>query len=62
MEPSEVTSLCHKVMTKALAAINDHYEAETLATPNQLKEQIDRVLVLSGLEPTFGKFTEVSNV
>ena len=62
VEPSDVTSLCYKVMANALVAINGSYNAETLATPNQLKEQIDIVLVSNGMDPAFGSITEVANV
>lgn len=61
VEPSSVLSLRHQVLAHALSALNGHFKSEVLATPNQLKEQIDRVLDANNSKPVFGQFEEVSN-
>ena len=62
VEPASVFSLCQRVLSHALSALNVHYQSESLATPNQLKEQIDTVLANNNLEPVFGDFEEVAHV
>jgi hypothetical protein len=58
VETSHVIGQRNKVLAHALADLNCYYRAEKLATANQLKEQIDTILVRASIAPVFAKFSE----